>query len=74
MNSEKIKKIAVIVLIHLLEVVIMYFIGMWIWTTMADQYKMWTLAAMLVIYAGYFIVCTINDYRNVKYYIPEPPM
>jgi len=74
MNTEKAKKIAVIVLIHVMEIVILYFIGMWIWTTMAEPYRLWTLAAMFVIYAVYFVIGTINDYRYVKYYIPEPPM
>ena len=65
-------KITLLALTRIVELIVLYFLGAWIWNNMGASYRVWVLVAVIGLYFYYAGVTLYNDYREMKYGAGEP--
>ncbi|MBN1494343.1 hypothetical protein JW911_01250 [Candidatus Peregrinibacteria bacterium] len=70
--KNNIGKIIIMVLVRAVEITVLYFLSLWIWSKMPEPYRMITIVLLAVAYAAYFIVALINDYKYIYNNYDEP--
>lgn len=62
--SKLIRRVAIL---RLIEIVIMYFGMNWIYNTFPEEYGIWVVVGMMVLYLVYAGIHTYNEYREEVY-------
>lgn len=64
--KTNLKKLIPMILVHLFEIIVLYFVVTWIVNYGPENYKWPAAILMIVFYAAYFVYSMFDDYKEYK--------